>query len=217
MVLPKSLFGQYYFRVKADFSIKEKDVNGTQQLVMGKVYFDKNSGKLIYDIAFPERETWVIQDTMLYKFDQAKTLIEKKGVPNITEHSFFNLVLNNQLKTFGLEDQQNYSISDVEMADDLVITTWSPGAAINKIFGDVVIAQRQKRLSGLVIKNAAGDIVSKQSFENYEMIAGLQIPTELTQVNFVDGGGKTYKVTEFKSIVVDDLEEDAMYDHLLPR
>ncbi len=217
MVLPKSLFGQYYFRVKADFSIKEKNAEGQQQLVLGKVYFDKNTDKLIYDIAFPERETWVIHDTMLYKFGPDKNVLEKKAVPNFSSHSFFSLLLANKLKTFGLEDQNNYSISDVETDQNLVITTWSPGAQLKKVFGDVLVAQRNKQLTGLVIKNAEGRVVSKQNFDVYEIVSGLHCPTELTQVNFISDGTKTYKVTNFENIVIDDLEEDAMYDYLLPR
>jgi len=52
-MLPNSVIGQHYFRMKADFSIKEKFGDGKMALTMGTIYYDRNYKKLVYDVKFP--------------------------------------------------------------------------------------------------------------------------------------------------------------------
>jgi len=42
-MLPKIIFGQQFYRLKAEFSIKAKLSEENSQLTMGTVYYDKNS------------------------------------------------------------------------------------------------------------------------------------------------------------------------------
>ena len=53
LMLPNSVIGQHYFRMKADFSIKEKFGDGKMALTMGTIYYDRNYKKLVYDVKFP--------------------------------------------------------------------------------------------------------------------------------------------------------------------
>ncbi len=60
-------FSQGFFRIKSDFQIKTKTPDGQFQLTNGKVYYDKGVKQIVFEIFFPERETWVQKDTLLYK------------------------------------------------------------------------------------------------------------------------------------------------------
>src|ERR1035437_9439910 len=58
--------GQKFYRIKSDYSIKTKLYTGSSQLVIGKVYYDRNIKKLVYQNSFPAVETWVSIDTTVF-------------------------------------------------------------------------------------------------------------------------------------------------------
>lgn len=112
LLLPGMISGQQFYRLKADFSIKEKLADGTSQLIMGKVYYDKVSEKIVYDISFPEPEVWVLQDTSFFRLKN-RQLLDRKRSFLIPESSFFHFTLTGQLSDFGLKDSP-YKIEQVE-------------------------------------------------------------------------------------------------------
>ena len=95
-LLPNRSVGQQFYKLKADFSIKEKFFDGTSRLLMGKVYYDKTVKKIVYNITFPEPETWVIQDTSFYRL-KAKKLVSKQKSFLIPNSSIFHFALTGQL------------------------------------------------------------------------------------------------------------------------
>ena len=145
-IFPLVLFSQNFYRIKADFTIKQKNADGSSSLTVGKVYYDKNYKEIIYDISFPEKEIWVTKDTLLYKFADKK-LLNKKKVPAIAEFSIFHLSLNGTLNNFGLESSP-YTIGTVEKEKGMVLTTWIPPANMEKNLGKVVISQKEKKYLG---------------------------------------------------------------------
>ncbi|MBL4715790.1 MAG: hypothetical protein JKX95_04065 [Bacteroidia bacterium] len=110
--MPKISLGQQFFRIKADFSIKEKMADGKQQLTMGEVYFDKNSQKIVYNLKFPEKETWLTTDTALYRIANGE-VVDKNLVSHVVGFSIFNLSLNGNLTNYGL-DNSVYKIVETE-------------------------------------------------------------------------------------------------------
>jgi hypothetical protein len=120
-VLPNSLIGQHYFRMKADFSIKEKFSDGKMALTMGTVYYDRTHKKLVYDVKFPEKEQWVILDTVFYKIKDDKVVL-KQFIPMLPSATIFESALANNLDNFGLENSF-YKLQNVEKDADLVIST----------------------------------------------------------------------------------------------
>ena len=40
-----------YYRVRADFSIKEKSTDGRSSLTMGQVFFDRMKKKIVYNLS----------------------------------------------------------------------------------------------------------------------------------------------------------------------
>ena len=90
LLLPKIVFGQQFFRIEGDITVKEKS-ELQSQLTIGRFYFDKNIGKLVYDITFPEKQVMVSKDTVLYHFI-ADTLHSRTKSFDMTKFSIFNLI-----------------------------------------------------------------------------------------------------------------------------
>lgn len=214
ILLPKLSFGQQFFRIKADVSIKVKNSDGASHLTIGSVYYDQTVKKIIYKITFPEKETWVVYDTLFYKIVDEK-IIERKAIPSLTEFSIFSLALSGRLADFGLKNSNVYNMSKVEKEDSLVITTWEPLRAMAKILGKVVVSDKMKKLFGVVQFDPTGEIVSKQLFKNYKNINGLEFPTEIIQITN-PGAKENYQVITYKNIEINELTDDAVYNYYLP-
>lgn len=211
-MLPKMIFGQLFFRIEGDITVKEKS-EFQSQLTIGKFYYDKNIGKVVYNISFPEKQVMVSKDTVLYQFVNGE-LKSRTRTFNMAQFSIFNLSLNNQLINYGFEESF-YSIDNVEKDGELVITTWMPEKNKRKFFGKVMISTKNKRLHGIVFYNARGELAGKQFFEDYTVIKGLPFPMKIVKINYI-GDIKTYQITTFENIQLNNLNETYFYDYPLP-
>jgi len=203
-----------YYRVRADFSIKEKSTDGKSSLTMGAVFFDRMKNKIVYNIRFPEKETWLFQDTLMYRV--ASNKIEKSPlVPGFIDFSIFNLSLNNNLKDYGLK-KSVYKVKSVVKEDNMVISTWAPQKEYEKVLGDIKISVVDNKLYGVVFYNAKKRIIGKQLFTNYMTIRSFEFPTEIVNLSYKENGQEIHQVTTYKNIKVNNWDEDT-YNYTLPR
>jgi hypothetical protein len=193
--------------------IKAKLPTGEQQLTVGKLFYDKNVKQIVYVISFPEKEIWVQKDTVLYKIVNSKVM-GKQRIPAGIEFSIYNLVLNGNLADYGLK-KTKFKIKKVEKSENNIISTWEPPAESKKYFGDILLSNVNQQLNGIVFKNNAGEIVSRQFFRNYIKVKGLSFPQEIVKENYVNGQ-KVYELTTFTNILINDLSGENTYDYKIP-
>jgi hypothetical protein len=204
---------QSNYRINAKFTVKEKKTDGTTQLIMGSVFYDKNYKKLVYDISFPEKETLVIMDSVIYKIRNNK-VAEKKYYPSLNEFTVFHLCLNGNLAHFGL-DNSPYQLSGVEKQDSMVMSTWLPPKELINQLGKAIISQKEKNLYGMVFYNPSEEIISKHFFKNYQNSRGVEFPLEMIQITYHDKK-ELYKVTTFKDVVINEMKNENFYNYKLP-
>lgn len=202
-----------YYRVRADFSIKEKSTDGRSSLTMGQVFFDRMNKKIVYKILFPEKETWLFQDTLMYKI--LDDTIEKKSLlPGYVDFSIFNLALNNNLKDYGLK-KTIYSVKSVVKEENMVISTWIPQKEYEKTLGEVKMSVVDNKLYGVVFYNPKKMMIGKQIFNNYIKIRSFEFPTEILNFSYLENGQEIHQMTTYKNIKVNNWDE-ATYSFTLP-
>lgn len=197
----------------ADFSTKQKNADSTLQLTVGKVYFDRTKQKIVYMITFPQKETWVMQDSFMYKIQNGK-LTSKEKTGNMVGFSIFNLAANGKLADFGLKNA-GYAMGKVEKEKGLTLTTWNPNPKLAKKLGDIVLASQDKRLTGVIFYTPAKEMVSKQFFRKYQNFYGFEFPQEITQFTYTKKG-QSLTVTTYKNLVVNALNENNIYNFAIP-
>lgn len=203
---------QQHYRIKSDFSIKENLPDGTSNLTMGTVYFDKNNKKIVYSISFPTKTLQVLTDSFFYELKSNK-LSEKKKATNLLQFSIFNLALSSNLSNYGLNTNGIFKLTDVSKEDSLVISTWEPSTAkLKELTGKVLISQKRRLLYGLVFFDNKNNVLSKQFFTEYINVKGLNFPSQITQINYINGK-EYYKVTTYKNIVVNATNENEIYNY----
>ena len=217
-VLPNLTIGQHYFRMAAEFSIKEKFSDGKLTLTMGKIYYDRNYKKLVYNVKFPEKETWVIMDTVFNKIVNNQ-LIMRQFIPLMPSSTLFDYALSSNLDNFGLENSF-YAVSSVNREGDMVISTWLPDARLKKQFGKIVISKKANKLFGIAFYSPKDELLKKQIFKSFIRAGGVEFPSEITEIIYkISKTGevtKEMKVSTFKNLIVNDLKEDEIYNFPVP-
>ncbi|MFD2523452.1 hypothetical protein [Emticicia soli] len=214
-------FGQEFYRLKADVSIKDKLATGAYRLTVGKVYYNKPSMGLIYKLHFPQEETIIIKDTTLYRLDKKDSLLAAQTVTIMNEFSIFHLSLSGKLADYGINSGKVngvYKIEKVEKdADGRVITTWKVvEKRLLKILGKIKMANIDKKLDAIAFYDVSDKLLSQQFFKDYVNIKGVVFPRQVTQISYNSDGTQNFQQTTYKNIVIDENGEDNIYNHHIP-
>ncbi len=178
--------GQQFRRIAADYSVKEQLTDGSQNLQLGKVYYDLINKHICYQVTFPKKETIIISDTLMISVYESgkKEAVMGQGM---VYFSIFHLLLQGDLPYFGIQ-KMPYHMTGVQNEDSLVISTWVVKDNVQSKTPKIMIAQNNKRLYSFVAFDSKDKIVLKQFFENYSIIDGLAIPLEIISFYFFDEG-----------------------------
>ncbi len=209
-VLPST--AQQFFRISADVSVKTKLNSGEQNLTVGKVFYDRNEKKILYDIYFPEKEIIMTADTVTYRIKDGK-IVHRMFSPSLVDFSIFHLALSSNLPNYGLKITQ-YEIEEVSKEGEMVITTWLPPERLSDELGKIMISVMDKRLQGVIFFGPDGEIDRKQLFEDYITKDGLIFPGKIIEISYSEEG-ESYQVMNFKNLLVDELENNHMYSYQL--
>ncbi len=219
--LSSGLRAQQFYRFRADISVKDKLADGSYRLTMGKVYYDKIYKKIVYKLVFPKNETLVIQDTTLFTINAAGLMENRTRTMLIPEFTVFHLALTGKLFDYGLRamdsDKPIYKIGKVEKTKDGVLTTWVPTEdQFKKLFGDIKMLNKNKRLDAMLFYDKDGKLVSRQFFKNYVNVKGIEFPTEVTMISYAADGKQNIQLTTYKNVIIDQTDEDEIYRYRIP-
>ena len=211
LLFVSSLSAQVFYRVECDVSIKEINADGQQQLMVGKVYFDKHIREVVYDIRFPHVTRFAITDYGM-KNDSSAVEIDAVFLRHLVDFSVFNLILNGKLTYFGLSDTQ-YTMVSATKDEDMVISEWVLPEEMTSDYGKMLISQKDNLLYGMVSMDAQGEVVSKQFFTDYTQVRDLSFPCRLIQMNFKDGKSVNKKITTFSNVVLNNPDRAHYHFH----
>lgn len=207
VILPALAFSQGLYRIKGEFSYKSNE-NGRSQLVMGNFFYDINKKQIIYRNYFPEKETWITADTILFHIVNGQVKSTQK-IPDFSEFSIFHLALTRNLRDFGI-DENSFKLDKVEQDGNMVISTYLPEKQYRSFSGKIMISTQDGKLFGIVFFDLDDNIVKKQFFEDYITERGLPFPGKITEI-FYKNSGEEYKVTTYKNIVYNATEPMDLY------
>ncbi len=211
LILPGFLLNaQNYYRIRADITVKKKYADGKYTLNKGTIYYDNITGKMVSDMWFPYKETYVMIKNHTYYIKNGQLMASMKN-PMPPETTIFALLLKNNIQYYGLENS-GYKLTNVEEDGGLVISTWEPPQNLEKAVGKILIANKNGLIHGIIFYNIEGKIVSKQFFEDYQNIQGIMFPRRMVQFFYDEQGNETIQKTEFKNIIIDEKDNDNFYN-----
>lgn len=206
-------YSQYAFRMKADILTKTRLPDSTFQVSKGKLLYDVNYKKIIFDFSFPQREIIVLFDTVMYNF-RKDTVFSKSKNLLIPEQSLFHYILMGKMANYGL-DQANFEMKGVEKKNDMVITTWIPPEFLKKMISKVLVATKNKLLYSITMIDPEGKVMSRQILKNYKLIQGIDIPSEILIATYLKKKGNIYQVITMENIILNEPKNNEQYNHAL--
>jgi hypothetical protein len=219
-LLPFTLRSQQFFRIKADFSIKELSAQNTgDRLTTGTLFYDVVSEKLVMDISFPEKETLVFYDSLVYTIVNDQIVNQSSLFDNFISSSVYHLILNNKLQNFGLADNQYYQKVDIQEQEGKIITEWNPSSTLKGLTGKILTLNKGNILEAIIFYDKEGNLLSKQNFKDYIFVQGLNIPSEIIHQYFKKeniGSSKITKIYSYKNIVLNEMQNNSYYNYNIP-
>lgn len=197
-VLSLSVKAQIFYRVECEVSIKEIHEDGKQQLMVGKVYYDKHIREIVYDLRFPHTMRFAVTDFGVIS-DSRPVSEDKQFTQHLVDFSVFNLVLSGKLNYFGL-DKTQYQLVGVKKEGEMVISEWALPVEMGSDFGKMLVSQKDNKLYGMVSLDPEGEVLSKQFFTEYEKVDDVMFPSKLIQLNYKAGKAVDKKITTFRNI-----------------
>lgn len=204
-----SLRAQIIYRIEAEISIKEIRSDGTQSLMIGKVYYDKNIRQIIYNITFPDSTRFAITDRGVLNKENPKGKNETPQAKQLVDFSVFHLFLNQELNYFGLENTP-FKMTKVEREGDMVISEWQLPEEMGQNLGKMLVSQKNKQLYGLVTLGPDDVLMSKQFFSDYIPIDGMFFPSKIIQLNY-SLIGENKKITTFRHVKLNQYTNESNY------
>jgi len=207
-------YSQMAYRLKADIFTKTRLPDSTFQVSKGKLFYDTNNKKIIFDFTFPQKEQIVLFDTVMYTF-RADTLYMRSPNLLIPDQSLFHFILLGKMANYGL-DQTSFEMKGVEKKGDLVITTWIPPESLRKMISKVLMATKNKLLYSVTMLDGDGKVLSRQILKNYKLIQGIDIPSEILIATYLKNNkGNIYQIINMENIVINEPKNDKPYNHEL--
>ncbi|MEL6562453.1 MAG: hypothetical protein AAFQ94_30060 [Bacteroidota bacterium] len=192
-----------YSRIESDISIKEIFPDGTKSLMLGKVFFDVENNSIVYHIAFPEKETMVLKDSLVLSLKDS-VLNKKLSSSQLIDFSIYKLALSGELKTFGL-DETKFLLGRISENDDGVSSEWIPKIE-NPPF-KIIISQANNKITGIALVESTGKILNKQFFKKYQKIGRISFPTEILEISYT-GSGVYKKMMTHSEIKLDNYSDE---------
>lgn len=197
-----SIYTQKYSYFSSDFTIKEIRENGEEKsskLIIGQVeYFDTDQ-KSIYNISFPLKEKWIIQDSFLNKYSN-DSLIYTKKVGSVNEFIMFKNILNYKDNDFGLSEQ-GFNIINVTNEDGELLLEWDPPKNFKTFLKRVTTNVKDNLLMGIIFEDVEGKEINKTFYDDYIIVKDLPVPQKITS-QFAGQKENLYKSIAFKNVKV---------------
>ena len=205
-------FSQFAYRINADILTKTRLPDSTFQISKGKIYYDQNFQKIIFDFTFPQRERVVLFDTVMCRYKDGNLISRSKSFL-IPKQSYFNFILSGNISNYGF-DNSNFEATSIKKEKGMVITTWSPPDYAKKYLSKVLVATRNKQLYSVTIFGSDDEVLNRQILKKYQMVHGMDIPHEILVATYLKSG-TMYQIITLNHVVLNEQGNDQLYNYEL--
>lgn len=204
-----SVKAQMAYRIEADILTKTRLPDSTFQISKGKIFYDKNVKKIIFDFSFPQPEKVVLFDTVAYTFENENLITTSKNLL-IPEQSIFHSMLMGSITRYGF-DESLFVANGIDKKKDLVITTWLPREGLSSVFSKILVASKNKQLHSITMFDTEGETMNRQILKEYKLIENSEIPHEILLATYTEKG-VVYQVITLKNVILNNTVNDSNYD-----
>ena len=205
-------FSQLAYRISADILTKTRLPDSTFQISKGKIHYDQNFEKIIFDFTFPDVEKIVLFDTLMYQFKDGNLINRSKNFL-IPKQSYFQFILSGNISNYGF-DNLNFEAKKIEKKKGMIITTWEPPDYVKKYISKILVSTKNKQLYSVTIIGKEEKIINRQILKKYHLINGVDVPYEILVATYLESG-TMYQIITLNNVVLNEQGNDQLYDYEL--
>lgn len=195
-----STYGQNFSQFSSEFTLMEKSLGTVKpysSLVKGTVFIDKNERRLEFNIHFPDRQKWIIKDSIFEKF-YVDSLVASIKIKNFDDMSIFTALLEVQKIDFGLSEL-GFTLKNTDVTENISYFEWSPPEVFAKFYKNAYTKTENNLLKAIRLIDVNGKEINATFFDNYEIIKGMAMPKLIT-TKYIGEEQKLFKSLQFDKI-----------------
>jgi outer membrane lipoprotein-sorting protein len=151
---------------------------------------------------------------MIYDFAK-NTVVQKQNYMMSTESNQLFYFLENNRGDLGLA-KMGFSLKETKFNEGLKVTVWSPPMNVANDISKVEVAHDKNNPVFLGYFDKKGKPINKTYFYNYQMVAGLNFPTAVTQIAILDAKDSIISKTTYANFKVDQQVDEQYLNFKIP-
>ncbi|MCB9310647.1 MAG: hypothetical protein H6567_11370 [Lewinellaceae bacterium] len=166
-------------------------------LLKGTFFMNKDEKRIEFNIHFPDRQKWIIKDSIFEKFI-GDSLITSTKIKNFDDMSIFTDLLEVQKIDYGLSEL-GFTLKNTDVTESASFFEWSPPEVFAKFLKNAYTKTENNLLKAVRLIDVDGKEINATFFDNYENIRGMPIPTLIT-AKYTGNEQKLFKSLQFDKI-----------------
>jgi len=191
--------------------------NGVSTKVEAEVYYTSN-GNVTTHFTYPNNYVLLANNKGEYQVynPQDNTIKQNQHTAYNTETTFFSHFLNNRTNDMGLQGL-GFKLNKTDFENNLMISTWQPQTLTSPIAKVSLVHENQIPIY-LDYADNNNNTVRKVYFYDYKTLQNyLQIPTQITAINYFENGDSTIHRTQYHSFEVNQKKGSSYFDFKIPK
>lgn len=176
---------------------------------MGHLDYDRIKIQVVYDIKFPEREDWVIQDSVFYHL-KGDSIVRKFTVPYAMNLMDFDIILNDYNHDF-LFQQMGCELEDIKREGDNIFKLWkAPELSELGAFYYILAQSQGQNTTGLAYMDESKRVIGRQYYADFKIVDGLNMPHSIEQRVYSDSTTYVKKLI-LKDVSLNNQERNSVF------
>lgn len=210
-------FPNQYVYQKVSMDMLTRSTNkGMLSTLKGSVYYT-SEGKMACHYNEPQ-EMLIMNNSKgeftIYDFNK-NTVAQKQNYMLGTETNQLFYFLENNRGDLGLF-KMGFTLKETKFLEGLKITVWLPPMQLASEIQKVEVAHNKNNPVFLGYFDLKGKAINKVYFYKYEIVAGLQFPTAVTQISYFDAKDSVISKTSYSNFKVDQQVDEQYLNFKMP-
>ncbi len=223
-----TIAGMILFVLAASFSYMGVDrvmlKMHTQSLQGGKtaslnaeLFYQSVDGKLITKLDGQLNQVMITNrqgELTIYNPDE-NSVYRAQSLEYSSENNLIYFFLNGKIQDLGLSEM-GFTLQKTEFADGLMITEWMPPASLNQMFSHIKLVHEDYMPIYAAYHDAAGNVVKKVYYSDYEIYTDIILPMTLTEFNYLPSGDSIINRVRLSDVRLNRRAVSSWFDFEIP-
>lgn len=162
---------------------------GQKITTKGEVYYRSSNGKLVTHFSYP-MELVSITNALgeMQSYDITRnSLWQKISAEYSSKQSFIYHFMTGQHNDMGLPEN-GFELTETKIDNGMVVTVWKYVGKLNQHVGSIIELVHEKRFPIYMSLSKNNITETKTYYTNYQIIGGIKMPMNITEINYFEGG-----------------------------